>query len=219
MRRLSAIAGVFVAATFAVAACGGSTPATSGPALPTLPAGAVPTVPTGAVPTIALPSLPVGVLPSFNGDPTLAAKFPTTIGGKPVTPATTALYSSLFASFGGAYEAQKFAAAMGSIGVDPNTVSYGAASVELSDTNTITAIRTPNYSAAQFLSALPGLTAIFSPDEPAPTVGQVSVGGKTVTTLTDSSETTTYYYASGDTIWTTDATDPADLTAIFTAIQ
>ena len=107
---------------------------------------------------------------------------------------------------------------MAAIGVDPNTVSYGGAQVQLADADSITAIRAPGYPAAQFLAAIPQLLVILEPDKPAPTVGTVSIGGKTVTTFTDSSETVTYYYPSGDTIWTTDATNPADLAAIFTAL-
>ena len=226
MRKLPFVSGAVIAVALAVSACGGT-------AAPTVPAVVVPSIAIPSIPAIVVPTLPVGVptlpsgsfvlpsfaIPSFAGDPTLAAKFPTTVGGKPVSTPQTALYGSLFQFTGGTYEAQQFAAAMTSIGVDPNTVSYGAATVELSETTNITAIRTPNYSAAQFLAALPQLTAIFSPDEPAPVIGQVSIAGKTITTATDADETTTYYYASGDTIWTTSASDPADLTAVFTAIQ
>ena len=222
MRKLPVLSGALVGAALVVAACGGGSTTPTVPPV-TIPSFSIPSIsiPSISIPSFAIPSFATGsfALPSFAGDPTLAAKFPTTVGGKAVTPPHTALYSSIFESFGGAYEAQRFAAAMASIGVDPSTVSYGAAEVDLTDTTSITAIRTPNYSAAQFLTALPGLTAIFSPDEPAPTVGQVSIAGKTITTLTDASENTTYFYASGDTIWTTDATDPGDLTAVFTAIQ
>ena len=201
----------------------------AGPATPTVPAVVVPSlaIPSFAIPSIAIPTLPPSgtfaipsfAIPSFAGDPTLAAKFPTTVGGQPVGTPTTALYASIFQSFGGTYEAQRFATAMTAIGVDPVRFRTELPPWSFRKRVRITAIRTPNYSAAQFLSALPQLTAILSPDEPAPVVGQVSIAGKTITTTTDTNEKTTYYYASGDTIWTTDATDPADLTAVFTAIQ
>jgi len=105
------------------------------------------------------------------------------------------------------------------MGVDPNTVAFGNASVTLNEDETISAIRAPGSSASQFVAVLPQLQQFVNPGQPVPTVGQVSIAGKTVTTLTDSDENVTYFWASGDTLWETDASDPSDLTAIFTALQ
>jgi len=221
MRKLPVLSGAFVAAALVVAACTGTTTPTIPPVnIPSLavPSFAIPSIAIGsfAIPSFAIPSF---AIPSFTGDPTLAAKFPTTVGGKTVSPPQTALYASIFTAFGGSYDSQRFVQAMTSIGIDPNTVSYGTATVDLTTTTVISAIRTPNFSAAQFLSELPQISALLQPDQPAPTVGQVTIAGKTVTTTTDADEKVTYYYPSGDTVWTTDATVPADLVAIFTAIQ
>jgi len=216
MRKLPILSGALVGAALLVAACGGgsTTPTVPPVNVPSLaiPSFVIPTLP--PVPSIAIPTLPSGsfaipsfAIPSFNGDPTLAASFPKTVGGQTVSQVQTALYAELFSAFGGgnSEDAQRFAQSMTAIGVDPNTVSYGSAHVQLADSDTITAIRAPGYPAAQ-------------PDQPAPIVGQVSIGGKTVTTFTDSDEKVTYYYPSGDTIWTTDSTNPTDLAAIFAAL-
>jgi len=229
MRKLPILSGALVGAALLVAACGGgsTTPTVPPVNVPSLaiPSFVIPTLP--PVPSIAIPTLPSGsfaipsfAIPSFNGDPTLAASFPKTVGGQTVSQVQTALYAELFSAFGGgnSEDAQRFAQSMTAIGVDPNTVSYGSAHVQLADSDTITAIRAPGYPAAQFLAAVPQLEAILQPDQPAPIVGQVSIGGKTVTTFTDSDEKVTYYYPSGDTIWTTDSTNPTDLAAIFAAL-
>lgn len=230
MRKLPVLSGVFVAASLVVAACSGTTTPTIQPInVPTLPPINLPTLPPINLPTlppINLPSFPIGsfalpsfAIPSFNGDPDLAAKFPTTIGSATVSTPQTALYSELFALGGNTESAQQFVAAMTSIGINPATVSYGSADVQLNDADSIVAIRTPGYSATQFLSALPQLSQILDPQNGVPAVSTTTIGGKTVTVTTTPDEIVTYYFPSGDTIWTTDATDPSDLTAIFTALQ
>lgn len=228
MRKLPVVTGVFVAGALAVAACGGSsTPTVPAVTLPSVPPVNVPTLPPinlpSSLPSFEIPSsfvLPSFAIPSFNGDPDLAAKFPKTIGSATVSTPQTALYADVFASFGGDTEtAQQFAAAMTSIGVNPATVSYGTASVDLTDTDTISAIRTPGYSANQFLAALPQISQMLSPENGAPSISTTTIAGKTVTVATDPDENVTYYFPSGDTVWTTDASDPSDLAAIFGAIQ
>jgi hypothetical protein len=231
MRKLPVVTGVFVAAALVVAACGGSStptvPAVNRPSLPAvnLPS-SLPTLPPinlpSSLPSFQIPSsfaLPSFAIPSFNGDPDLAAKFPKTIGGATVSTPETALYADLFAFGGNTESAQQFAAAMTSIGVNPATVSYGTASVDLNESDHIQAIRTPGYSGSQFLAALPQISQILSPQNGLPTISTTTIGGKTVTVATDADEITTYYYPSGDIVWTTDATDPSDLAAIFGAIQ
>ena len=233
MRKLSVVSGVFVAAALIVAACGGTASPTS-PAvnIPTLAPVNVPSLPPVNLPSIAIPSLslpsfqipssfalPSFAIPSFTGDPDLAAKFPKTIGGAEVSTPETALYADLFAFGGNNETAQQFAAAMTSIGVNPATVSYGNATVDLNESDQIQAIRTPGYSANQFLAALPQLSQLLAPQNGVPTVSTTTIGGKTITVTTTPDEIVSYYYPSGDTVWTTDATDPSDLAAIFGAIQ
>ena len=226
MRKIPVLSGAFVTTALIVAACGGSTPATVPPV--TIPSVAIPSVaiPSFAIPSIAIPSLGLGsfsipsfVIPSFASDPDLAAKFPKTINGNTVSTPETALYASVIAAFGGNAASDKFIQAMAALNVNPATMSYGNASVDLNESETITALRAPGSSAATILSVAPQLSVLLNPDEAAPTVAQMTIGGKNVTTLTDSDGNVTYFYPSGDTLWETDATDPADLSAIFGALQ
>jgi hypothetical protein len=216
MRKLPVVSGVFVTGALLVAACGGT-------AAPTVPPVTIPSI---AIPSFAIPSLGLGsfqipsfAIPSFNGDPDLAAKFPKTINGATVSPPQTALYSEVFAALGGAEDALKFNQAMAAIGVNPATVSYGTADVDLNESETITAVRVPGSSASTLVGALPQLEQIFQPDEPAPVVGTTTLGGKSITTITDADGNVDYFYASGDTLWETDATDADDQSAIFGALQ
>jgi len=190
--------------------------------VPTLPPINVPSLPIGsfAIPSFAFPSF---AIPSFNtnGDPDLAAKFPTTIAGQPVTNVQTFRLMDLFNAFGQTEQSQTFAQAMVALGVDPNSVTTGSADSTVNGSDDrITAFRAPGVSASQFLSVLPQVAQALDPTQPQPVVGQTNIGGKTVTTFTDPQDgSITYYYPSGDTIWSTDATDPADVGVILSAIQ
>jgi hypothetical protein len=234
MRKLHVVPGVLVAAALVVAACSGTTTPTIQPInVPTLPPINLPTLPPINLPTlppINLPSFPIGssalpsfAIPSFNtsGDPQLAAKFPTTIAGQPVTGVQTFRLMDLFNAFGQTEQSQTFSQAMVALGVDPNTVTTGSAQATVNNNNdSIEAFRAPGVSASQFLSVLPQVAVALDPTQSQPTVGQTNIGGKTVTTFTDPTDgSITYYYPSGDIIWSTNATDPADVAVILAALQ
>ena len=234
------VSGVFIAGALAAAACSGTTTPTVPPInVPTLPPVNVPTLPPINLPTlppINLPTLPpLGsfaipsfafpsfAIPSFNtnGDPDLAAKFPTTIGGQPVTNVQTFRLMDLFTSFGETEAAQTFSQAMTALGVDPNTVTTGSGDATVNgNSDTITAFRAPGVSASQFLTALPQIAQALDPTQAQPTVGSANIGGKTVTTFTDPTDgSVTYYYPSGDIIWSAQSSDPADVAVILAALQ
>jgi len=228
MRKFPVVTGVFVAATLAVAACGGSSPAAS--TLPTIPA-----VPSLAIPSFAIPSLNLGsfaipsiAFPSFNAnaDPTLAAKFPTQVGGQPVTGVQTVNFVAFFQALAGddessASQLQSFVQLLGTNGVDATQLSFGSATTTVDGESVqIQAFRTPGGDINKFIALWPQLTALDDSEKTPPTVGTSNVGGKTVTTLTDpEDDSVTYIYAQGDTAWSVDSNDPAEAAAVFTALQ
>lgn len=231
MRKLPVISGVLVAGAMAVAACGGAASPTTGPInVPTLPPINLPTLPPINLPSIAIPSLPIGsfAIPSFafpsfdtNADPQLAAMFPTQVGGQPVTEVQTFNYLQFVSAFGGAGadSTQAFVAALTQAGIDPSTVSIGTAKTTVDgDEVSITAFRTPNVDATRLLALAPQLQQLTDPTAELPTVGTANVGGKTVTTLTDSDGNVDYVYPHGDVLWGTDSSDQTVVGTILSAL-
>jgi hypothetical protein len=226
MRKLPVVSGVFVAGALAVAACGGSNPASTAPSIPPLPS--------FAVPSFAIPSFPTGsfAIPSFafpsfnaNADPDLAARFPKTVAGQPVTNVVTYNFVELFTAFGGGdaesqAKLQAFVQLLANNGINAATLSFGSADATVNDSDvTIQAFRTPGGNAATFISLWPQLAAIDQTNNTPPTAGSATVGGKTVTTFTDSDGNVTYVYPSGDVVWSLDSSDQAEADAVFSAIQ
>ena len=218
-------------AAFAFAACGGST-ATSAPtgagatgAVKTAAAGATPTAAatSGVVPTVG-PGGSVAV-PTFAPDNDLAAKFPASIDGSPVSDVTTALFVDVMRGFGAKdTDVQAIVAAFNTFGVDFGKVSFGSASYEVDDdTVQLTALRTPggdankiiqNYSLlAGVFNTAPGATA-----EPVPALTQSNIGGKNITLATDQDGNVTFLYVSGDTLFSWDGTTDAQNTKIAAAL-
>lgn len=230
MRKLPVVSGALFAAAMVVAACGG----TAAPTVPpvTIPSLAISSfaIPSISIPSIAIPTLPSGsfAIPSFafpsfetNADPTLAAQFPTQVGGQPVTNVTTSRYMDFLVAFDSDHpeQIQAFQAAMQGIGVDPNAVSLGGADTTVSDNGvTITAIRTPGVDATQLISVLPALAAATGGDTTPPTVTQANIGGKNALVLTDTDENVTYVYVRGDVAWSSSSDDPTEVAAIFAAL-
>jgi len=217
MRMLPIRSGIFVAAVLAVAACGGGT------TTPTVPAVNVPSI---AIPSIAIPTLPSGsfAIPSFetNADPALAARFPTQVAGQPVTDVTTYRFMDLLNEWNSSQPAQlaMFTQAMSGIGVDPNTLTggNGTATVDGS-TVSISAIHTPGVDANRFIQIFPQLTQLFSPEDQPPTLGQTTIAGKNVATLTDASTgDVSYLYANGDVVWSVSSTDMNEVTQVLSAL-
>ena len=176
------------------------------------------------IPSFAIPSF---AFPSFNtnADPELAAKFPTQVGGQPVTDVQTVNFMEFFSAFGGgdAYEQariQAFVQLLASAGIDASKLSFGNAKTTVNGNDVqIQAFRTPGGSAATFISLWPQLAAIDQTSNTPPTQGTANIGGKNVTTFTDSDGNVTYVYPSGDTVWSVDTSDQAEAAAVFQAIQ
>src|SRR5690349_15377043 len=147
--RLPIVAATLVGASV-LAACGGGSatpsakPATQPAATAPSAAGASPTTagggstltPTapaatsgaqaseGALPSFAIPSFAV---PSFNPDNDLAAKFPKTIDGQPVTNVQTYLFVDLLGFGGGNQDKiQQLAQSLAGFGIDLNKLSGGS---------------------------------------------------------------------------------------------
>ena len=218
--------GILVAAMLAVAACGGT-------ATPTVPPINVPSIaiPSIAIPSIAIPTLPGGsiaiptfALPSFdtNADPALAARFPTQIAGQPVTDIQTVRFMDFLTLLGSSDPAQAtaFTQAMASIGVDPRTLTEGTGMATVNDSTVpFEAIHTPGVDANRFIQVMPQLSVLFSPEDQPPTLGQATIGGKNVTTLTDpSTGDVSYLYANGDVVWSVNSSDQAEVEAVLAAL-
>jgi len=240
MRTLPVRWGLILAASVAVAACGGSSTPTAPPV--TIPSIAVPSfaapsfgVPSFAAPSFALPSIaapsglggsfviPSAAFPSFNtnADPALAARFPTTIGGQPVMNLVTYSFSDFMnvATDGDPAAEQMYTNAFSTAGIDPSTSSYGEADVTLAEDDVdIAAIHTLGSDSARLVSVFPQIFEFFNPDQSPPTVQQANVGGKTVTEVTDEDGDVTYVYAQPDVVWTIDNADDSEATTVLQAL-
>lgn len=248
MRRIPVASAALGAVALVAAACGGGGPAAT--ALPTvppvnIPSGAVPsvTIPSVAIPSISIPSgidipslpplggsfaIPSFVLPSFNAnaDPELAAKFPTTVDGNPVTRVETVNFVEFFQAFGGlgspdqAAKFQAFVQLLANNGIDATKLAFGNASATVNGSPVqIQAFRTPGVPATTFVSLYPQLAQIDQTQEQLPTQGNANIGGKNVITFTDSTGNVTYIYPAGDIAWSVATSDPAEATAVFSALQ
>lgn len=215
-----------------LAACGGSsattspTGAASAPVVATPAAGtsaaatpaAVP--PTAVTPVAATPAEatpvtapPIAVTPipgttfappSLTPDPVLAAKFPATIDGQPVTGVQTGLYSDILQQFSSSPEEfQKATAMFASIGIDFNRMSFGAATGTVDGTTVaLVALRTPDTDANKIVQNYALIAGGLDPSPPpAPTMTQSNIGGKNVTLAVDSEGKTSVLYVTGDTLF------------------
>jgi hypothetical protein len=237
MRRIPVVSGLFVAAAFSVAACGGTATPSGLPTVPAIPSGAIPSI---SIPSIDIPSIPpLGsfAIPSFafpsfntNADPDLAAKFPTQIGGQPVTDVTTVNFVEFMTAFAGdtpedQTRLQAFMQLLDNNGINAATLSFGSGKATVNDESVrIQAFRTPGVPSTTFLTLWPQLAQIgnFSSGEtpaPPPTVGSATIAGKTITTFTDEDGNVTYVYPSGDIAWGVESSDQATLEAVFGAVQ
>jgi hypothetical protein len=173
--------------------------------------------PTFAFPTFEIPSfsIPSFALPSFASDPALAAKYPSTIDGQPVTNLQTFYFLDILKAFETDAQIQAMSAALGSFGVDLSTVSAGSAKATVDGSEvSIGSLRAPGADANQIIAHYNEIQAAVNtamgqpvPTSP-PTLTQTTLGGKPVTVATDSDGTVTYLYASGDTLFQiTDSND------------
>ena len=139
--------------------------------------------------------------PSFATDPQLAAAFPQTIDGQPVTGLNTVRFLDFMCMLVGQQGVDQFKAQ--SQGVDLATLSFGSAAVMVGDQSVqLIAFRTATQDAAALSQSFQQLASIAGAEAgDAVTVTTSSVGGKSVTVLTDSAGEVTYLYASGDVLW------------------
>jgi hypothetical protein len=222
MRKLPVVSAVIVGASFFVAACGGGSPASGGPAIPSI------AIPSLAIPSISIPSnlIPSGLtIPSIavpsvqaHPDPELAARFPTAIPGATLGPVTTGRFIDVVNAFK-PETAQQFTAAVTGAGLDPNTLTYGsqAATLNESDVVQIQGLRTPGADANRFAQIFPQIEQIVNGE--ADTLGQSTVGGKTVQTLTDSDGNVDYLYVTNDVVWRLSGADETEAGTIITALH
>lgn len=242
-RRLLILPGtVALAGAIVLGACTSTTPAASGgvpsivvPTLPpiTLPSFSIPpiTIPSFSFPPITIPSLAPGesfsipsfsipsfAIPSFNSnaDPELAAKFPTTIDGQPVTNVQTFRFIEVLTAFGTDQTVvAQFTAFANQAGIDPNSITFGTASATVGGSSaTIQAIRSPGGDANRFIQALAAVAqATGSPIVLSP----ANVGGKSVQ-VANPGNSADYYYPNGDTAWFLSGMDPTTAGTILAAL-
>jgi hypothetical protein len=215
----------------AAAGASASTPAGAGSSVaPTTPpeaSGAVPSqgaAPTeGAGPSVALPSF---ALPSFASDAELAAKFPTTIDGQPVTNVQTILFADILTFAGKTPEqVQALAQSLASFGIDLSKLSSGSANVTVDDeTLQLQALRAPGGDANSIVAHYNEIAVVFNaalgnaqPSTP-PTLSQADLSGKHITVATDESGDKTYLYPNGDTLWLLDNMTEAQAGTILTSL-
>jgi hypothetical protein len=204
-RRSLFVPATALSAAILFAACGSS--GTTAPSV----AGAAPTsaAATTAVSTPAAPAATQGSVntsvPSFATDSGLAAKFPATVDGQPVTNVQTALFADVMRQSPGTTDAefQALSQKLSAIGIDFATMSFGSGQATVDGKQVaITGLRTPNSDANKIIQNYGAIVDAFgSPPETLPTMSQSTAGGKTVTLSVDSNGTTTTLYVSGDTLF------------------
>jgi hypothetical protein len=145
-------------------------------------------------------------LPSFRTDAELTAKFPKTIGGQPVN--VQSFFFADMMAMGGTdpEDVQQINDALAPFGKSINDLTIAFANVGTDPQTNITAVRVIGGDARAILTALLP-TLIAELDNPQTTAGQIA--GRDVTIVTEASGDVTVYYASGDTIWSIQAAEPA----------
>lgn len=222
-RRLLLMPAAVLSAALLFAACGGNsatttpTGAASIPAAATLVGGtpAAAATPAAETPIAATPAGATAVAdtpipgttvapPSLTPDPVLAAKFPATIDGQPVTNVRTGLYLDILTQFGTtAEEFQKATAMFASIGIDFSRLSFGTASGTVDGSSVaLEALRTPDSDANKIVQNYGLITGGLDPSPPpAPTLTQSNIGGKNVTIAVTSGGSKSVLYVTGDTLF------------------
>jgi hypothetical protein len=202
---------LFAGLVLVIAGACGSSAATSTPGAGKSAASGAPSAASGV-------SATPFVMPSFAGDPVLAAKFPTTVAGSPVTNVTTARLVDFYRTFGTtAAQITTIGQALSTLGMDINTAVFGSATATVNGSSVgISAFRMPGQDANKLVDNY----AVFSPLTAGQVLSKETVGGKSVTVVRDSSGyASTWLYASGDIVWSVDSSDVAEATAVFAAIS
>jgi len=193
-----------------LAACGGAAPATSGPTAPAATNPPIPTIPGERPPASLVPDQPLEDL------------FPSEVGGLTleVESATGASVRDLFGDEGDTAELDAFLAEIGTSIENVSaafTLAFGPGATETEFLGiSMGAIRVRNVPSSNVLQAF----AIATQREaPGSQIGTATVGGKSVTSLSDpeDAEATTYFYAVGDVVFFVGGT-PALVEEAFTKL-
>ncbi len=161
---------------------------------------------------------------SFTGDPVLAAKFPTLVGGKPfLGRVTTGLLVDLMRALNTPQaQVDTIRQGLATIGIDLNTVVFGDAMADVTRTGDqygstveIEAFRVPGQDARKLIPNY----ALFLSHSEGDTLSQETVSGKNISVLRDptGSSANHWMYANGDILWLVPG-DQWKAEAVFTAL-
>jgi hypothetical protein len=183
--------------------------------LPSIGAGESFALPSFEIPSFEIPSFSI---PSFNtsADPDLAARFPKTVDGQPVTNVQTFRFMEILTAIQtDQAQIDQFTAVLTQAGIDPNTITFGTAQCTVGgSTKNIQAIRSPGGDANRFLQSLAAIAqATGSPIALSP----ANIGGKNVQVATSGSSAD-YYYPNGDIAWFLSGVDAATAATILAAL-
>jgi hypothetical protein len=142
-------------------------------------------------------------MPSFRSDPDLAARFPATVGGQPLTPQTAYLADLMTDP---ATQSPELVAALTAMGKTVDDVTFGQASIPGDSGGEISAFRVIGADANAFLDQAVALSAAGTDGAQ---MGTAQVAGRDVRTITDASGEVTYVLPTGDVVWEVVAQEPA----------
>lgn len=162
---------------------------------------------------------------SFAPDAGLAARFPTSVDGKPVTSLQTGFFADVIGQLGAPDETlAQMSQALNAVGIDLATLSFGSALASVDGTEVrLQALRTPNADAARLVENYPAIVGAFgdafgSSPPPGPTTTQSIIGGKQATVVAYSDGNRTVLYVDGDTMFIVDNTTGSQDTKILAAL-
>jgi hypothetical protein len=141
-----------------------------------------------------------------NADPELAARFPKTIAGQPVTNLQTFNFVKLMAALGTPKATvDQFNTSTTAVSIDPGTITLGTAEVTVgTQSQEIQAFRSPGGDAIRLvrpLATVAQLAGIGTAGTASPVaLTPASLGGKRVA-IASSAVLTQYYYPTGDTVF------------------
>jgi hypothetical protein len=158
-----------------------------------------------------------------NADPALAASFPKTIDGQPVTNVQTFHFLDILLTTGAPStvidQFNRFASAAG---INPRSVNLGTAEVTVGGkAELLQALRARGTDASHFIQPLVAVAQVRNVGARATprslTVSASTVGGKNVQVAT-SPDLTQYYYPTGDTVFILNNVDAATAATILAAL-
>lgn len=200
-----------------LAACSSAAPAGSTPPAVTPAPTASGTSPAVTTAPATAPGTSQQPGPSFAGDPELEARFPSQVGGQPVTNVMTArLVDFLRALSTSQAEIDTMRRTFLTIGIDLDTVVMGSANATVSGSLVgILAFRVPGQDANTLIQNY----LLFSSSNEGDTLSQETIGGKNVAVVRSAGGyASTWMYANGDTLWSVSTSDQKAAEAVFAAL-